>query len=367
MNVGGPAWQVSVLSRGLADHGYSTVLVTGEVGEGEADFITVRRPDIEPTVLRGLGRSIRPLDDLRALIRLVRLLRRERPTIVHTHTTKAGVLGRVAAVIARVPIRVHTFHGHLLTGYFSSWKVRLLVFVERVLARSTSALVGVGDQVRIDLLDAGIGTTSKFVVIGPGVADVPQKSAPQLRTEWGVPIDSPLILFVGRLTRIKRPDRLLEAHRRILVEAPTAHLVVVGEGDLFAWLQAESRDLDSRVHFVGWRDDAAALYGAADVVVLTSDNEGMPVSLIEAAMAGTPVVSTRVGSVASVVDDGVTGLLCDSTPEAIAESVLDLLRDEPRRSAMGRATRERAVNLFGTDRLIADHDELYRELLGEIS
>jgi len=366
MNVGGPAWQVSVLTQGLASRGYDTDLLIGSVPDGEADFLAVRRPELNPIVVEGLGRSIRPLDDARALLRLVRHFRRERPLIVHTHTAKAGVLGRIAAVIARVPIRVHTFHGHLLHGYFSAWKVRLLILVERVLARFSTAVVAVGDQVRRDLVDARIGSRTTFTVIGPGVADVPQQDREALRAEWGVSLDSLVVLFVGRLTQIKRPDRLIEAHRQVMKRFPQALLVVVGEGDLLDETQRAATDIAPGVRFVGWRDDAPSLYGAADLVVLTSDNEGTPVSLIEAAMAGCPAVSTRVGSVAEVVDDGVTGLLCDTDPKEVANSICALLTDATRRRSMGVAARERARRLYSVDRLIADHDALYRELVAAL-
>lgn len=364
MNVGGPAWQVTVLTQGLEPLGYRTDLLIGSVSEGEADFLAVRRPDLSPVTVDGLGRSIRAWDDVKALVSLVKFFRSTRPSIVHTHTAKAGVLGRIAAVIARVPIRVHTFHGHLLHGYFAPWKVRLLVVVEKMLARWSSALVAVGDQVRSDLVNAGIGVRNQFVVIGPGVADVPQRSRQEVRAEWGVSVDAPVVLFVGRLTRIKRPDRLVEAHRLVLAMVPNAVLVIVGEGDMLSDLRERSRDINENVRLVGWRDDTPALYGSADVVVLTSDNEGTPVTLIEAAMAGTPAVSTRVGSVADVVEDGVTGLLCDTDSQSVAAAICRLLSDEDRRLAMGRGARSRAENIFGVNRLVSDHDRFYRELLG---
>lgn len=362
LNVGGPAWQVSVLTRGLDDE-FDTVLVTGTVEPGEADFIELRDPTLPHVTLDTFGRSVRGLGDLAAFVALVRLMRRHRPLIVHTHTAKAGVLGRLAAVVARVPIRVHTFHGHVLHGYFSARVTRLVVAVERMLARVTTAFVAVGERVRDELLAAGIGRPRDFVVIAPGVDAPRPMTRAAARAVFDLDLDAPVAVFVGRLTRIKRVDRLLAAWRVVLEAHPDAVLVIAGDGDLFAEMRAAAADLGDAVRFVGWQADLAPVYAAGDLAVLTSDNEGMPVTLIEAAMAGLPAVTTDVGSAAEVVADGETGFVVASDAPAIAAAITTLLADEARRRALGAAARARAEAHFGAARLVADHRRLYRMLI----
>ena len=207
MNVGGPAWQVSVLNRGLAEHRFESRLIVGDVGEGEAAFIALRDPDLPVLKIPALGRSIRFGDDLRAFVALRRAIRDYRPDIVHTHTAKAGLLGRIAAATCRVPIRVHTFHGHVLHGYFNRWVTRLVRIVEGLLARRTTALVAVGERVRDELLGAGIGLTDQYVVIPPGVMLGALPDRMSSRTALGLPVDEPFPLRALRMGRAKRGGR----------------------------------------------------------------------------------------------------------------------------------------------------------------
>jgi glycosyltransferase involved in cell wall biosynthesis len=365
MNVGGPAWIVAAVTRGLADSEFQSTLVCGQVEEDEADFLALRDPDLPVTRLDSLGRSVKALGDLQALFSLVRLMREIRPTIVHTHTAKAGVVGRIAAVIARAPIRVHTFHGHVLHGYFSPRVTALVRLTEQVLARVTTHFVAVGAQVRDELLAAGIGNIEHYTVIAPGVATGPEVSRAEAREVLGIPQNAPVIAFVGRLTQIKRPDRLIEAFGLVLGELPEAVLVIAGEGDLFESTKAAAAPLGESVRFLGWRSDLHNVYAAADLAILTSDNEGMPVTLIEASMAGVPCVTTDVGSAREVVIDQVTGSLVASDAAALSGAMLEILRNEPLRRSFGAAARAHAEAHFGADALVDSHRDLYRRLLGE--
>ena len=362
MNVGGPAWQVSVLTRGLDEHRFESRLVVGDVGEGEADFIALRDPDLPALKIPALGRSVRFGDDLRAFVAIRRAIRDYRPDIVHTHTAKAGLLGRIAAATCRVPVRVHTFHGHVLHGYFNKWVTRAVRIIEGLLARQTSVLVTVGSQVRDDLIAAGIGRADQYVVIPPGVALGVLPDQVAARRDLDLPINQPVVLFVGRLTAIKRPDRLIEAMDLVLQRRPDVILAIAGEGDLFKETRRLAEPLGASVRFLGWRRDITCLYAAADCMVLTSDNEGMPVTLIEAAMAGVPSVTTNVGSAREVVLDGVTGLVVAPSAAAVADGLVRLL-DNDLRHRMGAAARARAETEFCTQRLIADHEALYERLL----
>jgi glycosyltransferase involved in cell wall biosynthesis len=362
MNVGGPALQVVNLTRNLDGARFEQRLLIGNVGPDEADFLELRAPDISPRRIEGLGRSVRPLDDVRALAAIRREIRAFRPDIVHTHTAKAGVLGRVAAVTSRVPAVVHTFHGHLLHGYFSPPVTTAVVTAERALARVTTRLVAVGSQVRDELLAAGIGRPEQFCVVPPGVGLPTPPEAGDARKTLGLPAGAPVVAFVARLTAIKRPDRFLAAAEVIARSRPDALFVVAGEGSELAALQAGARHLGDRFRFLGWRPDVETVYAAADVIMLTSDNEGMPVSLIEAASVGCPAVTTRVGSAAEVVVDGVTGFVTDHRPEALAAAAAQILDDPSLRARLSAAAATHARTCFGPERLVADMEHLYEEL-----
>lgn len=361
MNVGGPALQVSTLMRGLDSALFDHRLYAGFVGPDEADYVDQRAPDVQVCRVPALGRAVRPTDDLRALSELTAAMRRFRPHIVHTHTAKAGALGRTAAVLARVPVRVHTFHGHLLQGYFSPAKTRLVVQAERSLASFTDRLVAVGRSVRDDLLAAGIGRPDQYAVVPPGTRPAASPGRSEARKQLGIPEDSLVVAYVGRVTRIKRPDRFLSVVREVRRAVPTAQFLVCGDGDLCGDLEAAADARDS-LHLLGWRADVETVYAAADLVLLTSDNEGMPVSLIEAGMAGVPAVATNVGSVAEVVRDGQTGLLARPDAGALTRHTVRILRDGRLRRRMGEQARAWTSQQFGAERLVQDTHDLYTSI-----
>ncbi len=365
MNVGGPAWEVSVLTRGLNNSEFTSQLVCGEISEGEADFLALRDPDLEVTRVGSLRRGLSILNDARAFFALVRLIREFKPDVVHTHTAKAGTLGRIAAVLMRVPVRVHTFHGHVLHGYFSPIVTRAFVGIERVLARFTHGIVSVGSQVRDDLLEVGIGSLEKYTVIAPGVAKGEAVRSDVAREALGLNPDAPVALFIGRLTNIKRPDRLLEAFELVLKKVPSAVLLMAGEGELFERTKALGAHLGESVRFLGWRSDLAVLFAAADVAVLSSDNEGMPVTLIEASMAGVPCVTTDVGSAREVVLDNETGFVVATDSVAIAQALVTLFANEQLRKEMGDAAARHTMANFSSTRLVKDHVDLYIRLVGQ--
>jgi glycosyltransferase involved in cell wall biosynthesis len=362
LNVGGPALQASVLTAGLDPARFEQRLVTGSVMSGEGDFVRIRAPDLPVTVVAGLGRAPRAGDDARAFATIVRAMREFRPHIVHTHKAKAGVLGRLAARVAGVPATVHTYHGHLLRGYFNPVTTHVVVVTERRLARRTTRLVAVGRQVRDDLVAAGIGRPEQFEVVAPGV-DLPEAPDRDVaRERLGLDGASHVVTFVGRLTPVKRPDRFVRLAARLRSRYPDAVFLVVGDGELLGATQGEARALGAHCCFLGWRRDVETVYAASDAVVITSDNEGMPVSLIEAARVGTPAVTTRVGSAPEVVADGITGFVTDPTVEALAAATAILLDDRALRCRFGAAARVRAAREFSGPRLVADTERIYEEL-----
>lgn len=374
LNIGGPAIQAITLTKRLEPLGYNTRLVRGSEGaeEGSMDYLA-HELAVSPTLIASMRRDP-GLSDLRALAQLVRILRRDRPHIVHTHAAKGGTLGRVATLIAfplpsRRPAIVHTFHGHSLTGYFSSRTARLFLEIERVLARRTDALIAVSPEVRDDLVGLGVADAERFTVIPLGFdlrpfMDDSQRTERRvrMRKEWSIAPDEKVVVLIARLVPIKRVDRFLRVARLLPISAEV-RFVIVGDGELRDELMGSSdaAALGDRLLWAGFRQDIPDICFASDVIALTSDNEGTPVSLIEAQAAAVPVVGTDVGGVRSAVHDGKTGVLTAPDDEqALADAIKGLLGDPEAARRMGRMGRERAATLYTLDRLVADHDRLYR-------
>lgn len=360
MNVGGPAVIVADLMRGLDQSRFKQRLITGYCAEDEADYLETVAKDIEATRIAGLGRSISPLADARAFIKLVWLIKSERPDVIHTHTAKAGVLGRVAAILAGgSALRIHTFHGHLLHGYFSGWKVRLVIGIEKFLAARTDILIAVGNQVKEDLIKAGIGKREQYRVFYPGLP------APQLmdrdlaRRELGLDLNEIYCTFIGRLTQIKRPDRLLDVAAATRQRGLQVNFLIAGEGELFEECKERAASENLPITFLGWRSDIDRILSASDIAILTSDNEGIPLTLIQAAFAGIPIVAPDVGSISDIVIDGETGFLTSPQAGALASALSALVTDEDLRDQLGSMGKAHAEKYFSLEKSIADHSSLY--------
>jgi glycosyltransferase involved in cell wall biosynthesis len=363
MNVGGPAVIVADLMRSLDKSAVEQTLITGYCDENEADYLETVATDVKATRIAGLGRSVSLVADVRAFFALVGMLRELRPDIVHTHTAKAGVLGRLAAILAgRSAKRVHTFHGHLLHGYFSGWKVKLVTAIEKFLAKRTDVLVAVGNQVKSDLLAAGIGKADQYRVFYPGLVEPAKVAKEVARQQFDMGAGDIYVAYVGRMTAIKRPDRLLNTAAEIKARSLPVKFIVAGEGDLFEATKSDSERRDLPVRFLGWRKDINALFAASDIAILTSDNEGIPLTLIQAAQASLPIVATGVGSISDIVVHEVNGYLVDSEPTALADALQKLAIDSVLREIMGKAGRERATRYFSLEKMCADHTELYQLL-----
>jgi glycosyltransferase involved in cell wall biosynthesis len=366
LNVGGPARQVVHLNQALPGRGFDCRLVTGSEGPSEG------RIDPGPervTVIPDLRRQIAPRHDLAAARALDRLVRAWRPDVVHTHLAKAGALGRFVAQRLNVPVTVHTFHGHVLDGYFPRPVARAFLAAERRLASRTTALVAVSNAVRDELLALGIGREEQWHVIPVGLVldgllgTLPSKA--DARGGLGLPPDGAAVGIVGRLVPIKDHETYFRAVARLVRDRDDVTFVVAGDGDDRAVLEARAAKLlGERVRFLGWVEDLAGLYAALDVVVLTSRNEGTPVSLVEAGAAGRPVVATRVGGVRDVVTDGETGILVPpGDPTATAAAIGRLLDEPVLAHAMGVAARARVPSRFSAARLVDDLVALYERLL----
>jgi len=373
LNIGGPAQHAILLSAGLDRTRFATTLITGVVGHGEGDFSGLARArGVDPVVIPELGRAIRPGRDLTALVKLVRLFRALRPDIVHTHTAKAGTLGRLAARLARVPVKIHTFHGHVLDGYFSPPVTRAFLEIERRLAHTTDRLVTVSPRLKAQLLAMGIGKPEQVEVVPLGLdlerfrrARAP---SPTLRPSLGLTGDTPLLGIVGRLVPIKDHSTLFQALARLHAEVLAAHLVVIGDGEERARLEelAGRLGLGPRIHFLGWRVDLETILGELDVVICASRNEGTPVALIEAMAAGIPVLSTDVGGVADLVTHGRTGwLVSPGEPDAMANGIRRLLDDGPLRGRLAAAGRDVALDRHDVTGLVPRVETLYTAVIDE--
>ena len=363
MNVGGPAVIVAELMRGLDKSAFDQILVTGYCDENEADYLDTVATDIKATRIAGLGRSVSLLADLKAFFGLVSLIRKFKPDVIHTHTAKAGVLGRLASLLAgRGAVRVHTFHGHLLHGYFSTALTKLVILIEKFFAARTSVLIAIGSKVRDDLVAAGIGRAEKYRVFFPGLPAPKAIAKATAQSALGISADTLYITFVGRLTQIKRPDRLLDVAAECKVRGLDLRFLVAGEGELFEGSKSRCQREQLNVTFFGWRNDIDQIFAASDIAILTSDNEGIPLTLIQAAQAGLPIVATSVGSISDIVINESTGYLTQTTAPAMADAIEKLVRDAQLRKMMGEAGKARAAQYFSLDRMIKDHADLYRSL-----
>lgn len=364
MNVGGPAVQISGLMRGINSNQFDQRLYTGFCVADEADYLDTVARDITAMRILGFGRSVSFVGDMRVLIAIIKEIRKFKPHLIHTHTAKAGFLGRIASLISLHPaIRVHTFHGHLLNGYFGPFKRSLIVLIEKLLALFTHQLLAVGKKVKQDLLDAGIGDPRKFKVMPPGLAigQLPPKK--DSRESFGIFSSKLQCAFIGRVTQIKRPDRFLDVVSELKARGIEVEFFMVGDGELLDMCRERVAHEDLPVKFLGWQSDIERVLSAADMVILTSENEGMPLSLIQAGMAGLPVVTVNVGSISEIVLNNQTGLLSSSKIAEVADAVEKLVDNKGLRVRLGTAARAFTISKFGVLRLVRDHEELYKRLL----
>jgi glycosyltransferase involved in cell wall biosynthesis len=364
MNVGGPAVQVSGLMRNMNSSEFDHRLYTGFCADDEADYLNTVAKDVSAVRIEGFGRRVSFGADLLSFYTLVKEIRNFKPHVIHTHTAKAGFLGRIASIVSfHQSIRVHTFHGHLLNGYFGSFKKSLVVLAERILAMLTHQLLAVGDKVRQDLLLAGIGKPERFGLMPPGLEIGKLLTKKDAMSFFGLSNQTLQCAFIGRVTQIKRPDRFLDVVSEIQKRGLPIEFFIAGDGELLQNCRERISREDLPVKVLGWQSDIEQVLSATDVVILTSDNEGTPLSLIQAGMAGLPVVTTRVGSVPEVVLDGITGIVTSLDVQQIADALEMLAKSAELRAQMGTSAREFTLANFGIKRLVNDHEVLYKKLV----
>ncbi len=375
LNVGGAALHVLQLADEQRRRGHQVLVVAGTLAPGEESMEYVADElDVEFWKLPALQRQLSPRADTSAIRSLRQIIRSRRPDVLHTHTAKAGATGRLAALAsgdARPRAVVHTYHGHVLSGYFSRQWERLFRRIERVLAHATGTLVAVSDEVRDDLVGLGVAAADRFTVVPYGF-DLPEwgqaddEARTRIRAELGIGGDTFAIGWAGRLTAIKRPLDLVRTLRAVRDAEVDAVLLVVGDGEDRAEteLLAVHLEIADRCRFVGFQQQIREWYAAADASLLTSANEGTPVVAIESLAAGRPVVATRAGGTGSVVVDGESGYLLPIGDTAgLAARLVDLAHDPELRARLGRHGAADVRSRFTIDRMADELDAVYRRLL----
>jgi glycosyltransferase involved in cell wall biosynthesis len=374
LNMGGPAIHVANLAAGLQTRGYQTTLVAGSLARGEDSMaFLAERLGVSVVSVPEIQREVSALHDARSVLRVAELIRTERPQILHTHTAKAGAIARAAAMLAgdaRPPVVLHTFHGHVLKGYFGPGRTAFFRQVEQSLARLSDVLVAVSPEVRNELIELGVAPRRKFAVIRLGIPLEERlgdaSAGEDYRRLYGIPKDAFVIGWVGRMTGVKATRAVLEIVRAVHDRGVDSVLCMVGDGPDRVRLEEIAHELGiaRSCYFVGYQEQIAGYYRLFDAFVLPSVNEGTPVSAIESLASGTPVVANRVGGVPDVVRDGVDGFLVEAgDAEAAADKLAVLARDEALRRRLGEAGRARVLERYSVSRLVDDVDRLYRSLL----
>ncbi len=368
LNIGGPSIHVSLLTERLPKETYETMLVVGvlEEQEGDMSYYAAER-NLDPVLVPNLRREISPVQDLRVLSAVRKLIREYQPDVVHTHTAKAGFIGRLAARLEGVPVVVHTFHGHVFKGYFSPLKSQAFVQMERLAARWADTIITLTDSLRRELVETYHITRKGHITVLPLGLDLEpfvkvHRHNGAFRAANSIPTDAPLIGNVGRFAPVKNHRLFVDAAKLVLDKKPDAYFVLAGDGETRADIEAYIGKLGiaERVIITGWIKDTMSVYADLNVKVISSKNEGTPVTLIEALTTGCPVVSTNVGGVSEMLDGGSFGMLVPpDNPDAMAAAIIQTLDNpydpEPARQAM--------VNRYGIDRLVRDIDGLYQGLL----
>ena len=368
LSLGGSARNTIDSAAATVRAGYDTILATGPSGDEVDVSHLADESGCRLAIIRSLQREIAPLRDLRALVAIVRLIRRERVAIMHTHTSKAGFIGRLAARVAKVPVVIHTPHGHIFYGYYGAARTSFFIALERWAATFSDALVALTEEDMREHLDRRIGSRDQYRVIPSGVDIEGFRNRAQARdaarSELGWSTEERIVVGVGRLVPVKGFDIAVRALAQLRATFPETRLVLVGDGPERGRLEqlAAASDNLSRVTITGAAGDVAPFLAASDVVIAPSRNEGMGRVLIEAMALGKPVVASRVGGVASVVSDGHSGVLVrPDDPGELARALIELFSDPLRMEAYSNVAAERAEQ-FSLRVMQQGLLTLYREL-----
>ena len=347
MNIGGTACYVGNVVQHIPNNALSVGFVQGdEIEDPVVHHLRVYR-------INGLGRKIDPIHDFLAWLELRKLIKTLQPAIVHTHTFKAGLIGRL---IRGKHKRIHTFHGHLFGDHsFSTLEKKIILIVERYLARRTDLIISVGERVGRELRGAGIGPDRDWLSIPPGVNSLPKIDKVVARGLLNIDVKFFFVGWMARMTAVKNPFLLLEVAKLL----PDVQFVMAGGGDL---LEEVRRSSPKNVTVIGWVD-ASLFWSAVDCAISTSNNEGMPIALIEAQLAGLPVVATNVGSNSEVIISGQTGVICEGNAKEIATALLGLISNQDVLDSMTESAKKLALQRFRLDKMLDSHKLLYEKIV----
>ena len=354
VNKGGTATWLNNLIKGLREMDQKVTLFAGYVQAGEDEDQSF--DEIGGIHIPRMGRSVSVWNDLISLFALRKMIKELNPDLVNTHTAKAGVIGRIAVISLGTnrPKIAHTYHGHILYGYFGKLKVLIIVCIERILAKKTDLLIVAGEKVKNDLITARIGDRNQYRVINPGIAMPKFVEKESARKHLELYDGKLTVGWMGRLVPIKKPQRVLD----LAEEFPEINFIIAGTGILEIELRKSKAE---NIFFVGWVEPAM-FWPAVDIALLTSENEAQPIVLIEAAMMGLPSIAENVGSVSEVVLNEKTGLLVNNESERILQ-LRRLEETEEFRKDLGNKARLYVEERFGVSRFISEHLEAYKDIL----
>lgn len=350
VNRGGTAKWLEILTSGLVENGCESQILCGCVQEGETEDPIINNFDV--IRINKMGRSISPINDLSAFLQIRHQIKTQKPDIVNTHTSKAGLLGRLAimTIVKNKPAVVHTYHGHLLYGYFSRNKTKVLVSIENFLSKFTQLIIVSGSRVKKELLIAGVGEESQYRLIKPGIEEFRYADRQTARQSIGISEDQLVVGWLGRFAEVKKPERVV----RLASMSPHIIFVMGGDGELFDLITKNSLP---NLRLIGW-STPEFLWGISDIGILTSDNEAQPIALVEAAMAGIPTIALNVGSIEGVISDGETGYLVNDLA-TMSEKINELAINPKLRALMGEKAKLKMLSEFNVENFIESHLRVY--------
>jgi glycosyltransferase involved in cell wall biosynthesis len=365
MNLGGVAVLLSDLHESLTAPEFSHTLITGVCASNEIDILDGHAEDLNIIQIKTMGRAPSLLGDILTFLSIRRAIKHLSPDIVHTHTSKAGVLGRIAAISLRKNISiVHTYHGHHLYGYFSKFIVNIIVLIERLISLKTDLLVADSTQVMDDLKKVKVGSKNIWRVIPPGIRSFKIMSQGDARREINIEESAFVICWIGRFAEIKNPVLALTSYNKLPIKIRnSSKMIMVGEGTLMPECKEYSEKNNLNVVFPGWMSNIGPYLAASDVLLITSTNEGFGMVIAEAGFFAVPSLSTDVGGVREFIKDGVNGILAQANPIDIASHIAALSSDIKKVTKLGEMARKTTLEKFTVNTFVGEHKKIYRELV----
>lgn len=373
--IGGPAIHMEMLAKHLPHEKYETILVGGKVADDEKDVsAALQQKEISVVLLDSMKREVGIWDDFKSVFQFYRLLRIERPEIVCTHTAKAGAIGRIAAFMARTPVVVHTFHGHVFNNYFGKFKTRIFIYIERILARISDQIITISPAQYDDITETyRIAPRRKVSMVRLGLELEPLKTLnhnDNLKKDLNIPPGVILLGFIGRLVPIKNMGMAIRTLELLMQESPDYHLCIAGDGEEKRQWQVycKERAIDSNVHFMGWIADIKYVLAGIDILILTSRNEGTPIAVIEAMASQIPVVATAVGGVPDLIHHDHTGYLVSiDDVSGMVHFIKQITKQPERTENIKREAAASVINQYDYRRMVREIDQIYTRLFNEAS